>query len=661
MSRLTDAVNALRRELLQGNSRAAADLFNAHKVAFNATQAQLDRLLKAMAEAKANGAVISQAWLFRQQRLEELQAQASAEMAVFARLAEQRVTSEQQNAVVRSQDDTKQLAFAALEDAGRVMPAITTNWNRLPVESLTDLVGALQDGSPLRRLFDDFGSQASEGMRKALIAGIATGASPRDIGRQIRQVLDIGLTRAQTIARTETLRAYRSASLRTYEENADVVSGWRWMASLSPRTCRVCLAMHGKVFPLTTPFGSHVNCFPSGTVIQTPPVQASTSRWYEGEIIDVETVSGNLFSVTPNHPILTSQGWIAAGLLNEGGDVIRAINANSILHSVNPYYNNVPTRIEEVAKTFRGASGMVSVTMPTSAENFHGDGEGSQIHIVRANRLLRDAFNTPLLKPFLEEQFIRRNMSLLSLSRLCASHHSFDSIFASSSGSLSRLHVLNILLSRSLLHHQSVSFNTISHGNIILKQYSPNYIARYVEIISDAIFRLAALVRSNNQRFIHIKPDTIVPKRNSLLNENAFDYFVGDTISASEFLTAFAGQVTTDKIIHIRRRPFSGHVYNLQTSEGWYIANNIISHNCRCAVVPVVEGAPPLRSGEDWLQAQSAETQEAVLGIKAAEAWRKGEVTLEDFIGRSHSERWGEGRFTLSLEEARFKAHLRTS
>lgn len=260
MSHLTDAVNALRRELLQQGSRAAAELFTAHKTAFDATQAQLERLLARIAEAQKAGEPLSQSWLFRQNRLEALQQQALAEMTAFARLAERRVTTEQQAAVGRSQDDAKQLAFAALEDAGRVMPAVTTNWNRLPTEALTDLVGALQDGSPLRALFDDFGLQASEGMRSALIAGLATGASPRDIGRNIRKVLDIGLTRAQTIARTETLRAYRSASLRTYEENADVVSGWMWMASLSPRTCPMCLSMHGKRFPLTTPFGSHCNC-----------------------------------------------------------------------------------------------------------------------------------------------------------------------------------------------------------------------------------------------------------------------------------------------------------------------------------------------------------------------------------------------------------------
>jgi len=38
------------------------------------------------------------------------------------------------------------------------------------------------------------------------------------------------------------------------------------------------------------------------------------------------------------------------------------------------------------------------------------------------------------------------------------------------------------------------------------------------------------------------------------------------------------------QIIGIRRRDFSGHVFNLETVGGWYSANNIIAHNCRCAM-----------------------------------------------------------------------------
>ena len=43
-------------------------------------------------------------------------------------------------------------------------------------------------------------------------------------------------------------------------EASGVVRGWRWSASLSSRTCPACLAMSGRVFPLTAPLRFHVNC-----------------------------------------------------------------------------------------------------------------------------------------------------------------------------------------------------------------------------------------------------------------------------------------------------------------------------------------------------------------------------------------------------------------
>ena len=33
------------------------------------------------------------------------------------------------------------------------------------------------------------------------------------------------------------------------------------------------------------------------------------------------------------------------------------------------------------------------------------------------------------------------------------------------------------------------------------------------------------------------------------------------------------------------RTEFAGFVYNLETGPGWYVANGIVAHNCRCAVV----------------------------------------------------------------------------
>ena len=36
------------------------------------------------------------------------------------------------------------------------------------------------------------------------------------------------------------------------------------------------------------------------------------------------------------------------------------------------------------------------------------------------------------------------------------------------------------------------------------------------------------------------------------------------------------------EVIDIESTSFAGHVYNLQTNDGWYVANGIVTHNCSC-------------------------------------------------------------------------------
>lgn len=280
MSELERAIRRLRADLLNRDALAGTTMLQAYGEVYARISGAINLLVEQMEAAQARGETISSVWLRREDRLQQLQQQARGEMNRFAEFAEAEVVRAQRQAVEQAQADAQVLTFAGLEDVGKSV-AVTGAWNRLPTETLTELVGALDDGSPLRTLFDNFGVQASEGMRQALLSGLALGKNPRVIGRELRGALDIGHTRAQTIARTETLRAYRSASIKTYEENSDVVSGWRWWASLSARTCALCIAMHGKVFPFTKSFGSHVNCRCSATpVLLGAPAMETGEAWF---------------------------------------------------------------------------------------------------------------------------------------------------------------------------------------------------------------------------------------------------------------------------------------------------------------------------------------------------------------------------------------------
>lgn len=259
MSELTDAANLFRRELLNQESRAIDDLLLSYKDAYTRiqyTQKQLFQEIRAEENSKGK---VSKAWLQRNERYKELLTQIETEVSALSQNASQGIRYQVQSAVIQGERDAQQLASTALAGETRDATVIAT-WNRLPVETLNELSANLSHGSPVLRLLDSLGPTTVREAKSVLFAGIAGGFNPRKTARQLQKTAGYAAVRARTISRTETLRAYRQATVESYRANEDVVTGWKWLATLSVRTCPACLALHGKEFPLEEDFGSHPNC-----------------------------------------------------------------------------------------------------------------------------------------------------------------------------------------------------------------------------------------------------------------------------------------------------------------------------------------------------------------------------------------------------------------
>ncbi len=123
----------------------------------------------------------------------------------------------------------------------------------------------------------------SEWARFADVAEQVITDTQRAAVRDIQDALGGNLNRALTIARTEQMRAYRNASLRSYQDNHELLRGWRWLASPSRRTCPVCLAMDGTEHGLDKPFASHIRCrcVPVPVLHNAPPSTRKTgAAWF---------------------------------------------------------------------------------------------------------------------------------------------------------------------------------------------------------------------------------------------------------------------------------------------------------------------------------------------------------------------------------------------
>lgn len=95
---------------------------------------------------------------------------------------------------------------------------------------------------------------ATRSVRSALRLGIAGGDNPRTVARDMiartEGAFNGGLARAEVIARTEIIDAYRASAFEAHLANRDVLAGWQWLAELSSRTCTACLDQNGSEHPL---------------------------------------------------------------------------------------------------------------------------------------------------------------------------------------------------------------------------------------------------------------------------------------------------------------------------------------------------------------------------------------------------------------------------
>ena len=218
---------------------------------------QLDQITKQVNDAKAKGTKISEAWLYKQTRLATLLQSVEQHVSDFADFTDDFLTDEQKWAVVRGANQARQLIKLA---QGTPQGLIPPSFTKVHVGAVDDLIGKLQDGSPLKSLLHTLAPQAVQSVSQKLISGLVQGNNPKVVARQVKDDLGVSLTRAQTITRTEMIGSYRNANLRTYRANSDVVGSWQWVASLGSRTCPMCIAMSGRIFPITIDFASHPNC-----------------------------------------------------------------------------------------------------------------------------------------------------------------------------------------------------------------------------------------------------------------------------------------------------------------------------------------------------------------------------------------------------------------
>lgn len=264
ITKATDAGSALynsaqryRSALIAREEVAVSSLRRLYSVSIKKAQADLDRLDARIADAEAAGMSMGEATALMRERIVGTISTFGDELSKITDEVAQIVTTGQEKAIDYAMGNTQTLVDAAI-GANPIAPA-TIALTLPDVQAVQSFAGFASDGSPLADLFSAIAGGQPQVMRDILASGLAGGENPRAIVKAIRQSTGIPAARAETIARTEMIRASREAQRLIYDATPDIQMFAR-QATQDARVCLACLALSGTKQPTSEILPSHPNC-----------------------------------------------------------------------------------------------------------------------------------------------------------------------------------------------------------------------------------------------------------------------------------------------------------------------------------------------------------------------------------------------------------------
>lgn len=487
-----------------------------------------------------------------------------------------------------------EVAVSYVNDATPSVYSMNRNYAAYTIEKVAGNIGfTLWDESTVKRLIKDNPDvMPYYPKERAVKRGIDLKWGKKQITSQITQSILQGenlkamadrLQKAiPTMNRDSAIRAARTAftsaqnggRMDSYKaaEDMGIKVRKRWVATKDGRTRHSHRKLDGQTVDWDESFSSELgkirypgdprakpanvyNCFVGDVkVASDSKLIRSYKHIYEGDLITVKTAGGIQFTCTPNHPILTPNGWVSAELLNNGDNILVTFGEQNVFGGVNPDIKHTFPSFDAVHKFLYKAGGKRTCSFSV---NFHGDIPTSNVEIITQKRLLRNNRNPSIRKrinKFLlklsDKTFARKRSFVEHFRRICASSFGFMR---------SRCKALSFLWRR-LSHSNVHGFRPSTDMNVVLPEYS-------------------------------------------------IDNLPAETVIRSELLDGLSGKVFFDKIVSVEVSSANCHVYNLQTENGYYFVNSItpqngekcngifaIAKNCRCTLrtveKPGIEAEP---------------------------------------------------------------------
>lgn len=350
--------------------------------------------------------------------------------------------------------------------------------------------------------------------------------------------------------------------------------------------------------------------------------KGAIKRFYTGKVVDIFTKSGRKISVTANHPILSRRGWIVAGDIKNGDDLLgydRPIETSHINGCSREVDNN---QLIICAKDLFKAFVVYALTFgKTSTLKLDSDifTSNCQININILDSSLDFSVYSNGCERFSQTILIDRcdggNLSADGFSSSSLFSGDIDSMLSEYSGNISSRCIehggeflLSDILSFILLNYSQFEVNIAIPSGIPSSGALPlNSTRSLFDSLPLDRFGLASTSQDNTM-FDELS-------RNGISCDFGLFRYLIDTHASNVFI---------DPVVNIIERSYSGHVYDFQGNESLLSANGIITHNCRCSVISLTEAQAKklgITSDEDLPQ------------VAAELGWSTSPMTFGDLSG----------------------------
>lgn len=490
------------------------------------------------------------------------------------------------------------------------------------------------------KITGDVSDTTREAIRATLDEGVRAGEDVDDLALRVEDVFDAAdQTRAVMIARTEVVGASNWAT-REAQRVSGVVDERGWVATRDARTRESHAAMDGKTTTIDKPFrfvagenagadvdypggsgiaAEDIQCFPGDVCVETfGASDALFRRAYSGELVEITTEGGYKLAGTPNHPVLTARGWVALADLDESDDLVYA-GVGDVVGAADAHPDNKPLTFQQVSD-LAAIEGAAVRTCPSAAKDFHGDGREAEVDVVAVDRELGNRLQPSHLKHLAEAALAASGTASGSLPPDGASGavgFGRDTAPSSLVGVAREGHPLLI---GEASHPQSVGVRPASRSDAGGKQARSDRGPGEPERLGQGLLALAGHVAADQFGGVDVGAqaavtELVAPRVDASVGEVSRDGVVRCADLDRDASKGNAGGVQFRRVVQKFVRQFSGHVYNLQTTDGMYTANGFTVHNCRCTTVAVIsddlddERAAQLEAGGAALRRSNLTTE----------------------------------------------------